>query len=157
MLSLWEKPQPECVIFFKMRALQTFYLAMLTSSLCYLVPLHPQFKGKTLPTVTLPPPACHGRAGMADSRKPEDPQWDPSGGSESSGNRDANGYSSSGYRSCQQSGTHVEAGSYSTRENGFNGELTGAHAVTAGEIALPRVCPDHRRCINVDVDFQSEE
>lgn len=31
----------------------------------------------------------------------------------------------------------MDPGSYSTRENGFNGELSGAHAVTAGEIALP--------------------
>lgn len=49
------------------------------------------------------------------------------------GNRDANGYPTPGYRSCQPSG-HVDAGSYSTRENGFNGEVTGAHAVTAGKI-----------------------
>ncbi|TNN03140.1 hypothetical protein fugu_000169 [Takifugu bimaculatus] len=70
---------------------------------------------------------------MADSRQPEDPQWDPSGGSEPTGNRDANGYSTSGYRTCQPSAAHVDTSSYSTRENGFNGELTGAHAVTAVE------------------------
>ncbi|CAG09243.1 unnamed protein product [Tetraodon nigroviridis] len=75
---------------------------------------------------------------MADSRQPEDPQWDPSGGSEATGNRDANGYSTSGYRTCQPSAAHVDTGSYSTRENGFNGELSGAHAVTAGTITLPR-------------------
>eukprot|EP00066_Takifugu_rubripes_P020303 XP_011609569.1 PREDICTED: microtubule-associated protein 2-like [Takifugu rubripes] len=72
---------------------------------------------------------------MADSRQPEDPQWDPSGGSEPTGNRDANGYSTSGYRTCQPSAAHVDTSSYSTRENGFNGELTGAHAVTAEQVS----------------------
>lgn len=69
---------------------------------------------------------------MADSRQPEDgaPQWDPSGGQEPAG---ANGYSSSTYRSCQPGAAHVTTASYSARENGFNGELTGAHAVTAGK------------------------
>uniref|UniRef100_A0A3Q3E626 Microtubule-associated protein 2 n=1 Tax=Labrus bergylta TaxID=56723 RepID=A0A3Q3E626_9LABR len=64
---------------------------------------------------------------MADSRQPEDgaPQWDPSGGQEPTG---ANGFSSSTFRTCQPGATHTP---YPTRENGFNGELTGAHAVTA--------------------------
>uniref|UniRef100_A0A3B3CVR4 Microtubule-associated protein 2 n=1 Tax=Oryzias melastigma TaxID=30732 RepID=A0A3B3CVR4_ORYME len=61
---------------------------------------------------------------MADSRQPEDtvPQWDPSGGQEPGGPLGANGYPSSVYRTTAP---------YSTRENGFNGELTGAQAVTA--------------------------
>lgn len=104
---------------------------MLTSSLWYLVPT---VGGKTPSFVHAPLAACHGRASMADSRQPEDRQWDPSGGSEPTGNRDANGYSTSGYRACQPSAAHVDTGSYSTRENGFNGELTGAHAVTAGKL-----------------------
>ncbi|KAJ4933150.1 hypothetical protein JOQ06_029985, partial [Pogonophryne albipinna] len=68
---------------------------------------------------------------MADSRKPEDgaPQWDPSGGQEAAGNHGANGYSA--YRTCQPGGTQMATGPYSTRENGFNGELSGAPAITA--------------------------
>ncbi|XP_074550432.1 microtubule-associated protein 2 isoform X3 [Halichoeres trimaculatus] len=69
---------------------------------------------------------------MADSRQQEDsaPQWDPSGGQEPTG---ANGFSSSNFRTCQQPGaTHTP---YPTRENGFNGELTGAHAVTAEQVS----------------------
>ncbi|CAJ1079844.1 LOW QUALITY PROTEIN: microtubule-associated protein 2-like [Xyrichtys novacula] len=69
---------------------------------------------------------------MADSRQPEDgaPQWDPSGGQEPTG---ANGFSTSTFRTCQQPGaTHTP---YPTRENGFNGELTGAHAVTAEQVS----------------------
>ncbi|XP_034549921.1 microtubule-associated protein 2 [Notolabrus celidotus] len=69
---------------------------------------------------------------MADSRQQEDgaPQWDPSGGQEPTG---ANGFSSSTFRTCQQPGaTHTP---YPTRENGFNGELTGANAVTAEQVS----------------------
>ncbi|XP_060910196.1 microtubule-associated protein 2 isoform X8 [Labrus mixtus] len=68
---------------------------------------------------------------MADSRQPEDgaPQWDPSGGQEPTG---ANGFSSSTFRTCQPGATHTP---YPTRENGFNGELTGAHAVTAEQVS----------------------
>ncbi|XP_028249158.1 microtubule-associated protein 2 isoform X3 [Parambassis ranga] len=69
---------------------------------------------------------------MADSRQPEDdaPQWDPSGGQEPGGTHGANGYSSSAYRTCQPGGAR-----YSARENGFNGELTGAHAITAEQVS----------------------
>lgn len=75
---------------------------------------------------------------MADSRQPEDgaPQWDPSGGQEPTGTHGANGYSSSSYRTCQPGGAHMAMASYSARENGFNGELTGAHAITAGKTYL---------------------
>ncbi|XP_061579726.1 microtubule-associated protein 2 isoform X3 [Cololabis saira] len=65
---------------------------------------------------------------MADNRQPEDsaPQWDPSGGREPGGTHGANGYSSSVYRA---------AASYGARENGFNGELTGAQAITAEQVS----------------------
>ncbi|KAM8855189.1 microtubule-associated protein 2 isoform 2-T6 [Spinachia spinachia] len=74
---------------------------------------------------------------MADSRQPEDgaPQWDPSGGQEATGNHGANGFSSSAYRTCQPSGAHMATGPYSARENGFNGELTGAPAITAEQVS----------------------
>uniref|UniRef100_UPI003AAC47E5 microtubule-associated protein 2 n=1 Tax=Centroberyx gerrardi TaxID=166262 RepID=UPI003AAC47E5 len=75
---------------------------------------------------------------MADSRQPEDgaPQWDPSGGQDPAGSHGANGYSSSAYRTCQPGGAHVAAAPYSSaRENGFNGDLTGAHAVTAEQVS----------------------
>lgn len=68
---------------------------------------------------------------MADGRQPEDsgPQWSSSGaqGSSSPGGHGENGFSSS-YRACQPGG----AASY-TKENGFNGDLTSGHAVTAGK------------------------
>uniref|UniRef100_A0A672GTF5 Microtubule-associated protein 2 n=1 Tax=Salarias fasciatus TaxID=181472 RepID=A0A672GTF5_SALFA len=74
---------------------------------------------------------------MADSRQPEDgaPQWDPSGGQEPGGTHGANGFSSSAYRTCQPGGAHVSAAPYSARENGFNGELTGAQAITAEQVS----------------------
>ncbi|XP_077947471.1 microtubule-associated protein 2 isoform X5 [Gasterosteus aculeatus] len=74
---------------------------------------------------------------MADSRQPEDgaPQWDPSGGQEATGNHGANGFPSTTYRTCQPSGAHMATGSYSARENGFNGELTGAPAITAEQVS----------------------
>uniref|UniRef100_A0A671WAK6 Microtubule-associated protein n=1 Tax=Sparus aurata TaxID=8175 RepID=A0A671WAK6_SPAAU len=74
---------------------------------------------------------------MADSRQPEDgaPQWDPSGGQEPTGTHGANGYNSSAYRTCQPGATHMATTPYSARENGFNGELTGAHAVTAEQVS----------------------
>ncbi|XP_078030546.1 microtubule-associated protein 2 isoform X1 [Epinephelus lanceolatus] len=74
---------------------------------------------------------------MADSRQPEDgaPQWDPSGGQEPTGTHGANGYSSSAYRTCQPGGAHMATGPYSARENGFNGELTGAPAITAEQVS----------------------
>ncbi|KAM6934508.1 uncharacterized protein map2 [Xenentodon cancila] len=65
---------------------------------------------------------------MADGRQPEDsaPQWDPSGGREPGGTHGANGYSSSVYRT---------TASYGARENGFNGDLTGAQAITAEQVS----------------------
>lgn len=77
---------------------------------------------------------------MADSRQPEDlsPQWDPSGAQEPSGTHGANGYSSSAYRTCQSAGAHMGTASYSAKENGFNGELSGAHAITAGKLRANR-------------------
>ncbi|KAM8748474.1 microtubule-associated protein 2 isoform 2-T4 [Acanthopagrus schlegelii] len=74
---------------------------------------------------------------MADSRQPEDgaPQWDPSGGQEPTGTHGANGYNNSAYRTCQPGATHMATTPYSARENGFNGELTGAHAVTAEQVS----------------------
>ncbi|KAG7234062.1 hypothetical protein INR49_005956, partial [Caranx melampygus] len=84
-----------------------------------------------LPTL----PLLLASTSMADSRQPEDgaPQWDPSGGQEPTGTHGANGYSASAYRTCQPGGAHMATASYSARENGFNGELTGAHAITAVE------------------------
>uniref|UniRef100_A0A8D3A7I6 Microtubule-associated protein n=1 Tax=Scophthalmus maximus TaxID=52904 RepID=A0A8D3A7I6_SCOMX len=83
------------------------------------------------------PPLLLASTSMADSRQPEDgaPQWDPSGGQEPAGTHGANGYSSSAYRTCQAGGAHVTTASYSARENGFNGELTGAQAVTAEQVS----------------------
>uniref|UniRef100_A0A3Q3MS92 Uncharacterized protein n=1 Tax=Mastacembelus armatus TaxID=205130 RepID=A0A3Q3MS92_9TELE len=75
---------------------------------------------------------------MADSRQPEDgaQQWDSSGGQDPAGTHGANGYSSSAYRTCQPGGAHMAtATAYSARENGFNGELTGAHAITAEQVS----------------------
>ncbi|XP_035860561.1 microtubule-associated protein 2 isoform X11 [Sander lucioperca] len=75
---------------------------------------------------------------MADSRQPEDgaPQWDPSGGQEPTGTHGANGYSSSAYRTCQPGGPpHMATDSYSARENGFNGDLTVAPAITAEQVS----------------------
>ncbi|XP_028446264.1 microtubule-associated protein 2 [Perca flavescens] len=75
---------------------------------------------------------------MSDSRQPEDgaPQWDPSGGQEPTSTHGANGYSSSAYRTCQPGGPpHMATGSYSARENGFNGDLTGAPAITAEQVS----------------------
>ncbi|XP_068428017.1 microtubule-associated protein 2 isoform X2 [Clinocottus analis] len=73
---------------------------------------------------------------MADSRQPEDgaPQWDPSGGQEATGTHGANGYSST-FRTCQPSGALMATGSYSARENGFNGDLTGSPAITAEQVS----------------------
>ncbi|XP_055360822.1 microtubule-associated protein 2 isoform X3 [Betta splendens] len=74
---------------------------------------------------------------MADSRQPEDltPQWDPSGPQEPTGTHGANGYPSSAYRTCQSGGAHMGTASYSAKENGFNGELGGAHAITAEQVS----------------------
>ncbi|CAK6970296.1 microtubule-associated protein 2 [Scomber scombrus] len=83
------------------------------------------------------PPLLLACTSMADSRQPEDgaPQWDPSGGQEPTGTHGANGYSSSTYRTCQPGGAHMTAASYTTRENGFNGELSGAPAITAEQVS----------------------
>ncbi|CAB1414553.1 unnamed protein product [Pleuronectes platessa] len=77
---------------------------------------------------------------MADSRQPEDgaPQWDPSRGQEPAGTHGANGYPSSAFRTCQAGGAHLATSSYSARENGFNGELTGAPAITAVGVSAQR-------------------
>ncbi|XP_061697086.1 microtubule-associated protein 2 isoform X3 [Syngnathoides biaculeatus] len=74
---------------------------------------------------------------MADDRQPEDraAQWDPSGGQDPTGTHGANGFSSSSYRTCQTSGTHTTSAPFSARENGFNGELIGAHAITAEQVS----------------------
>ncbi|XP_047198615.1 microtubule-associated protein 2 [Hippoglossus stenolepis] len=74
---------------------------------------------------------------MADSRQPEDgaPQWDPSRGQEPAGTHGANGYPSSAFRTCQAGGAHLATSSYSARENGFNGELSGAPAITAEQVS----------------------
>ncbi|KAM4558735.1 uncharacterized protein map2 isoform 8-T8 [Odontesthes bonariensis] len=74
---------------------------------------------------------------MADGRQPEDgtPQWDPSGGQEPGGTHGANGYSASAFRTCQPGGAHMATAPYTARENGFNGELTGAHAITAEQVS----------------------
>ncbi|XP_038164098.1 microtubule-associated protein 2 [Cyprinodon tularosa] len=74
---------------------------------------------------------------MADSRQPDDgsPQWEPSGGQEPSVTHGANSYSSTAYRTCQSGGTHMTTAPYTARENGFNGELAGAPAITAEQVS----------------------
>ncbi|MEQ2279823.1 hypothetical protein AMECASPLE_013210, partial [Ameca splendens] len=74
---------------------------------------------------------------MADSREPEDcaSQWDPSGGQEPGGTHGANTYSSPAYRTCQPGGAHMTTAPYTARENGFNGELAGAPAITAEQVS----------------------
>ncbi|RVE58128.1 hypothetical protein OJAV_G00206110 [Oryzias javanicus] len=80
--------------------------------------LHPVFGRLKRSQDTISLLKLSGCTSMADSRQPEDsvPQWDPSGGQEPGGPLGANGYPSSVYRTTAP---------YSTRENGFNGELTG--------------------------------
>ncbi|XP_059418336.1 microtubule-associated protein 2-like isoform X3 [Carassius carassius] len=75
---------------------------------------------------------------MADGRQPEDsgPQWSSPGaqGSSSPGGHGENGFSST-YRTCQPGNAHASsAGSYA-KENGFNGDLTSGHAVTAEQVS----------------------
>lgn len=109
----------------------------LHSSLLHpLMSLSQKPEGETPPLAH--PPLLLACTSMADSRQPEDgaPQWDPSGGQEPTGTHGANGYSSSAYRTCQPGGAHMATGPYSARENGFNGELTGAPAITAGKTYL---------------------
>ncbi|XP_077583730.1 microtubule-associated protein 2 isoform X2 [Stigmatopora nigra] len=74
---------------------------------------------------------------MADDRQPEDgvAQWDASGAQPPTGSHGANGFSSSSYRTCQTGATQATSPSFSARENGFNGELTGAHAITAEQVS----------------------
>ncbi|XP_026127254.1 microtubule-associated protein 2-like isoform X9 [Carassius auratus] len=73
---------------------------------------------------------------MADGRQPEDsgPQWSSPGaqGSSSPGGHGENGFSST-YRTCQPGGAHAGSAAPYTKENGFNGDLTSGHAVTAVE------------------------
>lgn len=73
---------------------------------------------------------------MADGRQPEDssPQWSSPGaqGSSSPGGHGENGFSSS-YRACQPGGAHAGSAASYAKENGFNGDLTSGHAVTAGK------------------------
>ncbi|XP_052421110.1 microtubule-associated protein 2 isoform X9 [Carassius gibelio] len=73
---------------------------------------------------------------MADGRQPEDsgPQWSSPGaqGSSSPGGHGENGFSST-YRTCQPGGAHADSAASYTKENGFNGDLTSGHAVTAVE------------------------
>ncbi|XP_036400853.1 microtubule-associated protein 2-like isoform X2 [Megalops cyprinoides] len=73
---------------------------------------------------------------MADGRQPQDsaPQWAPPGAQEQAppAAHSENGYS---YRTCQPGDAHAAAtASYpAAKENGFNGDLSGGHVVTAVE------------------------
>ncbi|RXN31384.1 microtubule-associated 2-like protein [Labeo rohita] len=73
---------------------------------------------------------------MADGRQPEDsgPQWSSPGaqGSSPPGGHGENGFSST-YRTCQPGGAHAGSATSYAKENGFNGDLTSGHAVTAVE------------------------
>ncbi|CAL9690643.1 unnamed protein product [Knipowitschia caucasica] len=73
---------------------------------------------------------------MADSRQPEDgaPQWSPSTGQEATSPLGANGFSTSSFITCQ-TGSIMSTGPYAARENGFNGDLTGGHAITAEQVS----------------------
>ncbi|XP_052421107.1 microtubule-associated protein 2 isoform X6 [Carassius gibelio] len=75
---------------------------------------------------------------MADGRQPEDsgPQWSSPGaqGSSSPGGHGENGFSST-YRTCQPGGAHADSAASYTKENGFNGDLTSGHAVTAEQVS----------------------
>ncbi|XP_026127250.1 microtubule-associated protein 2-like isoform X6 [Carassius auratus] len=75
---------------------------------------------------------------MADGRQPEDsgPQWSSPGaqGSSSPGGHGENGFSST-YRTCQPGGAHAGSAAPYTKENGFNGDLTSGHAVTAEQVS----------------------
>ncbi|KAG7467540.1 hypothetical protein MATL_G00154860 [Megalops atlanticus] len=75
---------------------------------------------------------------MADGRQPEDstPQWGPPGAQDPvpPAGHSENGYSS--YRACQPGGAHSVSAPYSaTKENGFNGDLSGGHMVTAEQVS----------------------
>ncbi|KAG9349756.1 hypothetical protein JZ751_028204, partial [Albula glossodonta] len=75
---------------------------------------------------------------MADGRQPEDstPQWGPPGAQDPvPPGHSENGYSSS-YRSCQPGGANSVTSPYATaKENGFNGDLSGGHEVTAEQVS----------------------
>ncbi|XP_058643167.1 microtubule-associated protein 2 isoform X4 [Onychostoma macrolepis] len=75
---------------------------------------------------------------MADGRQPEDssPQWSSPGaqGSSSPGGHGENGFSST-YRTCQPGGAHAGSAASYAKENGFNGDLTSGHAVTAEQVS----------------------
>uniref|UniRef100_A0A8C1BJI0 Microtubule-associated protein n=1 Tax=Cyprinus carpio carpio TaxID=630221 RepID=A0A8C1BJI0_CYPCA len=75
---------------------------------------------------------------MADGRQPEDsgPQWSSPGaqGSSSPGGHGENGFSST-YRTCQPGDAHAGSASSYAKENGFNGDLTSGHAVTAEQVS----------------------
>uniref|UniRef100_A0A671T608 Microtubule-associated protein 2 n=1 Tax=Sinocyclocheilus anshuiensis TaxID=1608454 RepID=A0A671T608_9TELE len=75
---------------------------------------------------------------MADGRQPEDsgPQWSSPGaqGSSSPGGHGENGFSST-YRTCQPGGAHSGSAASYAKENGFNGDLTSGHAVTAEQVS----------------------
>ncbi|KAL4616620.1 microtubule-associated protein 2-like [Arapaima gigas] len=71
---------------------------------------------------------------MADSRQPEDSalQWGSAAAQDTGAQAEENGYAS--YRTCQPDGDRGAAVPYSsTRENGFNGDLTGRHVVAPVE------------------------
>ncbi|KAJ8252760.1 hypothetical protein GJAV_G00205260 [Gymnothorax javanicus] len=75
---------------------------------------------------------------MADGRQPEDgaPHWGPSGAQDPAtpAGLSENGYSS--YRACQPGGASPVTASFpSARENGFNGDLSSEHAVTAEQVS----------------------
>ncbi|KAL1267570.1 hypothetical protein QQF64_032933 [Cirrhinus molitorella] len=75
---------------------------------------------------------------MADGRQPEDsgPQWSSPGaqGSSSPSGHGENGFSST-YRTCQPAGAHAGSATSYAKENGFNGDLTSGHAVTAEQVS----------------------
>ncbi|XP_016410223.1 microtubule-associated protein 2 [Sinocyclocheilus rhinocerous] len=75
---------------------------------------------------------------MADGRQPEDsgPQWSSPGaqGSSSPGGHGENGFSST-YRTCQPGSAHAGSAASYAKENGFNGDLTSGHAVTAEQVS----------------------
>ncbi|XP_073701183.1 microtubule-associated protein 2-like [Garra rufa] len=75
---------------------------------------------------------------MADGRQPEDsgPQWSSPGAQSSSspGGHGENGFSST-YRTCQPGGAHAGSAASYAKENGFNGDLTSGHAVTAEQVS----------------------
>ncbi|XP_043104448.1 microtubule-associated protein 2 isoform X23 [Puntigrus tetrazona] len=75
---------------------------------------------------------------MADGRQPEDsgPQWSSPGaqGSSSPGGHGENGFSST-YRTCQPGGAHAGSAASYAKENGFNGDLSSGHAVTAEQVS----------------------